>query len=412
MDWTLRRSASRRTRRRSSRAATAAVASIVAAMLLLPAIPASAATKTIPSEKSGWFWSSNDKIITCTGELDENAPPACGSVSGSGGVQPGMTAGQTSPISYGHLGVSMVNGSSDMRSYVKFDASSIPVDAEVQRFVAVFTVSQVSATDQSHAARHQKTDSKAPATVKQESAKIQACAVAEPWAGAEGDPPYSTTVVRPKPETTTTGDDEVQITTVRAEPGVNSGLCSIGSRSKNGDTWRFDITAIAKKWASLEVFDEGIALIGVASGSTPSWTVEFHGVRYETDKDGETVVNVTKSESATASVEYFSAGPVDPGPGPGPAPVPFDPAPPFDPGVTPPADNTPPVVTPPITGPGFSPVPVGKAGSTPWVFLVIPIAILAWGLISGAIGGEGVALATLGGSNKVATVLQTRRLEG
>lgn len=407
-----------RGRRRAVRAGASAVLSIVVALLLVPAAPAQAATRTFVADKAAWFWMSNSKVITCTGSV-AGQDSVCHSQSGVvpiGGAtdQTGQVGTTTSPISLGHLGVALRDGAPDMRGYLHFDTSAIPAGSEISKYIIELTVSQPS--DEDHVSRHSQIKERPPGTVNGSAAGILACAVKEFWVNSEGDPPQTMIVTRSKPETGSTDDDETKVTTQQNEPTRDCGLNAAGRRSADGSKWTFDITHIAKRWSTLELSDEGIALVPVTENVNRTWTMEFHGAEATKTEGDNEIVTVKKSEAARAIVEYTASTlpPLDPGAGAAPIdtgggalPPTFDPGTP-DGGVVPTTEE-PPVQAPPATGPGLT--PVASTGTTPWwVYTVLPLAILMFGLVSGGIGAD-VYSTALGADNRVARLLKQRRLE-
>lgn len=390
---------------RSVRAGLAAAAALTAATL----IPSTAgATEVIaPATRTAWFWESNEKVTTCTDDGQQNV---CGGVSGQGafGNNPVGT-----PISQGHLGIGVKNGGSDMRAYVKFDLGDVPFGAEIDEVIARFLVSK---PNQAHTARHGETEdsnSKPPATLNEEDAVIQVCAVAEPWGPTEGDPPSSTTIVRPHPEVEG-GNVAPERTTTRAEPNTNCGLSAPAKFSADGTYLTSNITTIAKAWAAGSLFNEGIALLPVVQGVSPNWTLELHGRKNTASSETGTQVFVNDEEAARAFVTY--SAPLAPPPPP--PPPPFDPGPQFPSFGNPiPVDQAPPppptFETPPATTPPTVNVAVGTRapGDTPaWFFGLFPLGLLALGFVSGLVGPDTVPAAVAGSQSRVAAVLRGRRL--
>jgi len=377
--------------------------------LLFPS-PASAA-ETLDADLGAWFWSSHSKVITCTSteDITTSAPGVCATASSGDGVQ-SSSSGGTEPISTGHLGVALKDGSSDMRSYIRFDASSIPPNATIESFVVTLTVSDPDPQG-GHVERHLEfagTNGHPPATVNQSAAGILACAVTEGWFTAEGDPPSTTMVKRARPET---GDTTTEIEETRNEPFSDCSLNATGEPLPDLKTWRFDITKIAQAWSSGVLRNEGIALLPVDRGVRPTWIVEFHGPVLEiVDPAGEPVDAVTDKEAATAAVSFGPPPPDDPGPPPPPPPPlpPLPPPPPVFPEPQPDPGAPPPPAEPPQV---LRPVAVGGDAQTPgWLFGLIPIGLLGLGLTSSAIGAE--TAAAVGGRNRVARILQERRVRG
>lgn len=399
---------------RAVRASAGAVLAIVAGLLVGPVPMAGAQESALFADQGAWFWSSNSKVTTCGGGF-------CGALSADDGANlSGIGAtptGALSPISTGHIGVSLKNGSSDMRGYLKFDLGPLTRDLplgsrlEFSQFLLQLTASHPTDTD--HTQQHSEFQGKAPATSNQQSASILACAVTVPWGPAEGDPTASTTILPPDPDA---GRDSLEITTSRDEPLYDCSNQALGVASPDGSTWQFDITSIANKWASLELFNEGVALLPVNQNLASTWTVEFHGPPLTVSADGEPQEVVSEALGAHAEVAY-SAVPEEEAPTTGPPGPPGPPGVPSGPIVTPPLNGgdsgggngtTPPVVQPP-TGPLVRVANSGTPETPAWLFALIPIGLLGLGLTSSALGPEGM---TVGSGNRVAQILRARRLDG
>lgn len=383
-----------------------------AALLVAIMVPtsASATDATVSAARTAWFWSSNQKVTTCT---DDGTQNACGNVSIAGGAFGNSTG--ASPITQGHIGIGVKDGTSDMRAYVKYDLGDIPFGATVGSMVVRFTISK---PDQEHAGQHAgATGAKVPGTFNESQALIQVCAVAEPWGAAEGEPPSSTTVVRPKPDKPG-GNTQPETSVQRAEPNPDCSVSTPAVFSADGKTLSANVTKIAAQWASGERINEGIALLPVVQGTKPNWTVELHGAATTASSDTGPITFVTEQEATTAAVAF--SPPVDPPPPPPPPviddgprfpsfgnPIPIDPGP----GPAAPVDfgtgNAPPVAAPP------SFVPVGETtGDTPaWFFGLFPLGLLVMGFVSGLIGADTVAASAAGAESRVAAVLRARRLD-
>ncbi|MFA5891597.1 MAG: hypothetical protein WDA27_11710 [Actinomycetota bacterium] len=395
--------------RRFRRERAAAAAVIAVGLSLIPIPGARAESLPLIVEKTAWFWSSNSKVTTCS---DDPAVGVCGAASITGGVA-GNAAGTASPISPGHLGVSMKDGGSDMRSYVFFNLADLPDGAEVSRFLVQMNVSLQSGE---HIQEHASKREQPPATSNQATAAIQACAVTEPWGPAEGDPPYSTTVVRPHPES---ADTTAEVETVRNEPFTDCSLSAGGTVSKDGAVWTFDITHIVKKWTSGEMFNEGVALMPVNTGVAQTWTVEFHGKPTTVAAaDGTELTYVAEKDASRAIVEYTVAA-SPPSPPPSSPPTDGSQFPSF--GNPIPIDDYIPqleVDVPSGIGTGGASgtervVPIAANPKTPaWVFGVIPLGILGLGLVTSVIGEDPVPVGAGGfiSSSRVAALLRRRRM--
>lgn len=356
------------------------------------------------ANRTAWFWNSNTKVTTCT---DDGVQNVCGGVSAQGafGNNPVGT-----PISQGHIGIGVKNGGSDMRAYVKFDLGDIPFGATIDSFIVRFLISK---PDQAHIARHGETEdsnSKPPATANESQAVIQVCAAAEPWGATEGDPPSSTTVVRPHPETPG-GNVAPESTTTRVEPNVNCALTAPAKVTADGKYLTADITTIAQAWAAGTIFNEGIALLPVVQGVSPTWTMELHGKKNTAASEAGTLTYVSEAEAARALISY--SAPMEPPP----------PPPPADPPTFPSFGNPIPVDPGPVVTPGFetpqpqpSPpqVPVGTRapGNTPaWFFGLFPMVLLLLGYVSGLVGEDTAPSTAAGSHSRVASVLRARRLD-
>lgn len=393
-------------RARALRASAGAVLAIVAGLLVGPATSAGAEEAEVFAAQGAWFWSSNSKVTTCASVNPSTGVCTAASVDdGANFSGIGATpSGALSPISTGHLAVSLKNGSSDMRSYLKFDLGELPFGIEFGKFEMILTMSQP--TDTPHAEQHTTFEGKAPATSNPGSASIVACSVTIPWGPAEGDPTASTTILPPDPEQ---GREDFEITTSRDEPLYDCSNQALGVSSVDGTSWRFDLTAMANKWASLELFNEGIALLPVNQNVLSTWTVEFHGPPLTVRTDDASTVVVPKELGARADVS-FAEVPPDETPTQGPS-GPEGPAGPSGPTIIQPGDGG--TTTPPADGQptlGGAITRVGKAGSpeTPaWLYGLIPLGLLGLGLTSSAVGAEAGGA---GAPNRVAQVLRQRRL--
>ena len=294
-----------------------------------------------------------------------------------------------------------------MRSYIRFDTSSIPPNAEIGSFVVTLTVSDPDPQG-GHVDRHLEfagTNGHPPATANQSAAGILACAVTEGWFTAEGDPPSTTVVKRAQLEN---GDTTTDVEETRNEPFSDCSRNATGEAATDQKTWRFDITSIAQAWSSGVIRNEGIALLPVDRGLVSSWIVEFHGPALEiVDPAGEPVDAVNAKEAGSAVVSFGPPPPSDdPAPPPPPPLPPLPPPPPVFPDAQPPPAAPPPAPEPPRV---LRPVSVGGDAETPgWLFGLIPIGLLGLGLTSSVIGAE-TPMAP-GSRNRVARVLHERRL--
>ncbi len=403
-----------------------------------------------------WFWSSNVKATGCVpppeelpAEVTDRTPGLCGPASITEGVF-GNAAGQLNPISPGHFGVAMKAGDPDMRGYVKFDMGAVPLGAEITSFIATFTVSHPT---QDHIDRHLRVSDSAdegrvqnpyriPATLGDQGAKIIACAVTEPWAGTtlEGGSPPSVVRIDQDKVDPEDPDPNDAITVIGVEPASDCGTQVTGQRANDGLTWRFDLTPIAQRWASGDLFNEGIALMPSTDSLLDTWTIEFHGPELTVkptvsslplpalppevpdvlsdgvDEATGTIFGLTESErdvvhineaEAMSAVVAFTGGlpPVPPPPAPVAPPAP--PAPP-PPALDIPFDEAPPVEAPP---PDTGGTVQTASADTSFAWGIIPLILLGVGLLASALGAA-PATATVTAGNRVASVLHGRRVSG
>jgi hypothetical protein len=301
----------------------------------------------------------------------------------------------------------MKAGNSDMRAYTMFDLAKIPPGAKITSFVITF---QVSNPTQEHSAVHTERQEKSPATVNENAAVIQACAVGGPWAtaaaGDGGDPPYSTSIADVTKLSVT--DPNRGIETVQAEPASDCSFNATGLKSKDGSTFTFDIVKMANAWSAGTLFNNGISLLPVAQGLEPTWTVEMHGgFAKKTLATGQPAIFVTHLEAAHAMVKW-TGGTVAPPP----TTTPPITTPPTVPSFQPPTPVPP--STPQLGNPSAGPqtfAPVGKSHpKMPWyVWLLLPVGAVGLGLTRSAIEDE---LAPASAMNRVSGTLRMRRLAG
>lgn len=408
-----------------ARAALVAAA-LLSGMFAVPLTSANAATVDLPLAQTAWFWSSNQKYTFCAKDPVLGACQAFilsdGGPRGLAPVPPGTFA----PITYGHLGVSVINGASDMRAYAKLDLSSIPPDSLIESMVLRLNISLPT---QEHTQQHLDATGKVPATFFEQFARIDACPMTEPWGPAEGDAPYAFTFQRPELENQST---DINMTSQRNEPQFNCGKGRIrGQMTTDLSAIEWDLTSVAQAWADNPVANEGVALIGVAEGPINTWMVELHGQpltlvattpgvpvpvpvplpdpdlppnEYVKPKDAGFA---TTSFSAKPPEEEDDGGtviierPGDPIFVPQPQPVPF-------PIVQPPPPAPPPTTfLPPVAAPG------GEARTPAWVFLAFPLGLLGIGALLGAIGNDPLAAGAVPiAGSRVAMMLRQRRLGG
>jgi len=384
------------------RAAGAVIAGLLAvSMSLIFAPPAQAAvTTTMTTNRSleAWYWSSNTDIRACTPNgLPPQIPGLCPSANGTA----------SAPISPGHLGISMRAGQSDMRSYVMFDLSTIPIGSTLNSMVVTFTVSKSDPANQEHTTEHASNplgppdqQPKPPATVNDSAAHIDACLVTVGWGSAEGAPPSDRNA-----------DDPT--TPVPTEPnernGVDKGSCVHGKN--NTSTWTFDVTPLAQKWVSGATFNNGFALLPVGAGPADTWTVELHGayfanaIQNPATGAASTQVFVAHNEEVKAKLDYV---PLVTKPALPPRPAVLPPAAPAPPSLVSPS-SAPPTLVQPTPAPALQ-APVSAAqgrGSTPWyVWLVLPAGLLGFVTVSRSLGSESEQ-----SGNRVAELLRERRTQ-
>lgn len=416
-------------------------AALASAALLLPLGSASAEDARYDVAQQAWFWSSNQQFTfllkdqqffkNLTGDAPEQSPGLSVDViladGGPKGIAP-VPPGTLSPISYGHLGVSLINGSSDMRSYVKFNTWDIPEGAKIESFKMRLTISRMTPD---HLAYHLDAEAHPPSTFNEGFARIDACPVSEPWAVAEGASPYSFEFQRPEIERQST---DINRKEQRSEPLYDCGKGKVrGTLEPSGDAMIWDLTSIAQGWANDPLSNEGVVLIGASEGLVPTWIVEFHGAEYTLEPpvvglpvpipvnlpeppEDEPNNYVSKDEAGFATVSY-SPPVIEPTETPSPPPPTggttttiFQPGTsqtiiqPGSPGAT--------VVVPYIPGEGGV-APVGDISTPGWVFLAFPLGLLGMGAILGAIGKDDLAMASVPiAGSRVATMLRERRLNG
>lgn len=385
------------------RAAGAIVAGLLAvSSSLIFAAPAQAAVKTTITTNRGleaWYWSSNQDIRACTPNgLPPQLPGLCPSGNGNAAL----------PLSPGHLGASVKAGQSDIRSYMIFDLSTIPLGSTMNSMVVTFTVSRSDPSNTQHTTEHTSNplgppdqQPKPPATVNDSAAAIDACLVTVGWGSTEGAPPADRNADNPT-------------TTVPTEPlernGVDKSDCVHGKN--NTSTWTFDITPLAKKWVSGTSFNNGFALMPVISAPTDTWTVELHGAYYENAIQNpatgaaSTEVFVAHNEEVKATLDYIPAKsaalppPVLPAPVP---PVSVQPPSLVGPSEAPSAIPT--LSPPPVQAPVSAAAP--SHGTTPWyVWLLLPAGLLGFVTVSRSLGSESEQ-----SGNRVAELLRERRIQ-
>jgi len=273
----------------------------------------------------------------------------------------------------------MKDGNSDMRAYIQFDLFSIPPGSKISQFEMTVSVSN---PDQPHTKEHQDKGLHTPGTLNQNAATIRACAVAEPWASAQGgdggDPPYSSSVA--DASKVDPADPNASVTTVKNEPAADCGYSTLGAKSKDGATWTFDLARLAQAWVDGDIFNNGVALLPESRGVSPTWTVEFHGIETKRRLADGTYKIITSAKQAPSVAFSF-----EPGPPPTPQPTPqiiVSEVPVPVPGGEvqfPTFTNPEPVAVPPTFY--QPPALVAGVGHTPaWVWTLFPLGLLGIGL--------------------------------
>lgn len=368
----------------------ALVAVLAVTATLFWSAPATADTASIEllHENQAWYWSSNREIRQCVGTEDQGL---CQVADGSG----------ASPVEPGHLAVALQLGESNMRTYIRPDLGVVEFGSTINSLILTLPVSRADATDTEHTQHHTGPGAKAPATSDEAKASISACAVAIPWGNAEAAPPHAM-------------DKKDPSKSIAVEPFVRTGGVDCNVFKVAGKTgakaWTFDVTALAKKWASNEYENNGIVLLPNQTSSTDSWRVEFHGAAVTVANNELEQIYVSAKEAGSARVSFTP--PVEPPPPP--------PPPTIDPGdggtFTPPVsglpvdqtpvDPTPPIAPPPaIDQPPAEPVAVPQP-VTPWyAWLAMVVGIGGFVAFSRAVGRE----AGTAGMNRVAVMLRTRQ---
>lgn len=399
------------------------LAAVVLCLGVFGPIGIAAAEETSSPELSAqaWYWSTNkrftfaakDPVLGAQQKFDVAAGGPVGFVPGGG----------ISPISIGHLGVSLVNGVSDMRSFARWDLSTIPRGSTVKSFVVAFNLSRFS---QAHLQYHLDAEARLPATFGEDLAKVNACPVTETLTSSEAEPTSSFQFARPEVENQST---DIHRTDQRLEPLYDCGLGSVrGELTSLHDTLTFDLASIAQGWVDDPLTNNGVALIGAAEGVTTTWTLELHGAPYSARVDVGVPVSapvpipetpqqppnqyVSQEEAVKASIVYDLPEPIVP---------PGD----DNPGnnttiIHEPGTNTTTVIEQPgittlqtiYAAPDLGTVPVGDVSTPGWVLLGFPLGLLALGAMMTAIGKDDLELATvpLAGS-RVARLLRQRRLD-
>lgn len=379
---------------------------------------------------TAWYWSSNRRFTFAAKDpvlgFQQKFDLAAG---GPVGLVPG---GGISPISIGHLGISMINGSSDMRSYARWDLASVPPGSKVQSFVVSFNISRFS---DAHLRQHFQSESRPPSTFGDDFAKVDACPVTETLTSSEAEPSSSFSFQRPEIEKQST---DINRKDQRLEPKYDCGEGRIrGALDGTREHLVFDLTTLAQRWVDEPLTNNGVAMIGQAEGLTTTWMLELHGPEYAAKVDtglpvGAPVplpeapeqpanIYVSKADAATSTIRWGAGAPDDGGDD-------------DDGGTTvinegdtivnnggstttttvvqQPGTTAPPQTIYTTIG-GIGTLPVGDVTTPGWVFLGFPLGLLALGAISGALGkDELVEGAVPIAGSRVAALLQARRING
>lgn len=410
----------------NSKRALVALASALCVGVLVPAVPAGADEAAPPISATAWYWSTNKRFTFAAKDpvlgFQQKFDVAAG---GPVGLAPG---GGISPISLGHLGISMINGTSDMRAYARWDLSGVPAGSEVNSFIVTFNISKF---NEKHLQQHLDSESRPPSTLGEDFARVDACPVTETLTSSEADPSYSFSFQRPEIENRST---DINRKDQRLEPLYDCGLGRIrGELDGTRQNLVFDLTRIAQSWVDDPLSNNGIAMIGVAEGVTTTWMLELHGPAYTARVDtglpvGAPVplpetpeqpanVYVTPEDAVKAAIAWTPGEP-DPiycivgqpcdGSGGG--------------GTTVITNNTNTTTTVEVPGEAPPPqtiympisnatVPVGDVTTPGWMMLAIPAGLLALGAMFSAIGKDELAVAGGVAGSRVASLLQARRLQ-
>lgn len=366
--------------RRAARASLVAVVAVAGALVWSPPATADTLSVDLVKDNQAWFWSSNKEIRQCVGTEDRGACQVA-DLSGAAPVEPG------------HIAVALLNGGSDMRSYLFFDLSAVPAGSDVSSFEVRLNVSRTDATDAEHTANHTGTGAKTPATSSEEKASITACAVTVPWGPVEAAPPYSM-------------DKKDPTKTHPVEPFVKNGYnCGLfGVKGKAGNPWVFDLTAIARRWVAGTVKNNGIVLLPDVTSGTDSWRVEFHAAKYDVQNNETRQVYVSAKHAGSARI-VFTPPVAPPPPPPDPIVIPGEPV--TDPLPAPAPAPTSVADPQPAPPPAVEPVASREPDSALYIWLVVPFGLAAFAALSRAVGREAGAAT----ANRVAEVLRRRRQE-
>lgn len=393
---------------------------------------ASASAEDLSPELSAhaWYWSTNKRFTVAIKDPVLGASQKFDVASGGPvGLVPG---GGISPISIGHLGISMINGSSDMRSYARWNLNDVPEGSTVQSFVVAFTLSKFS---QEHLQFHLDSESRPPSTIGEDFAKVDACPVTETLTSSEAEPSSSFSFQRPEVENNQSTD--INRTDQRLEPLYDCGRGRIrGALTSDRSKLTFDLTSMAQQWVDDPLSNNGIAMIGTAEGLTTTWMLELHGLEMKAQVDVGLPVSapvplpetdppppnqyVAAADAPTASISFEA--PVEEAPicgavggcdgdngGGGGTTI-----------INQPGTNTTTVVQQPgitttetiYTVAPTGTLPVGDIATPGWMLLAFPLGLLALGAMFSAVGKDELETATvpLAGS-RVASLLRQRRLE-
>lgn len=257
-------------------------AALIALLTFFPGSGPASADPTSPAlDAQAWYWSSNQSVTPCAG-----VPPQ---LQDTGICNPATSS--TSPISPKHLGVGAKGGQSDMRTYLHWDLSDMPVGSKVDGMQVVLTVSNP--TDQAHRDQHDANKLQPPATAGQALAAIDACLVLNPWGEGEGAPPDAIKV-----------SSDGTTSSVHQEPSIEPSKCYPGQPAADGKSWTFTITKIAQLWADGKEDNNGVALVpNFERNPSGTWTVELHGYAYSTAEETPKV-QVSPDDAAKTTLAF------------------------------------------------------------------------------------------------------------
>jgi hypothetical protein len=322
------------------RVAARLLAFTVALVVLVPATPALAATQQIPftdgTDRSSWYWNK---------QVDEEV--------GAGPIS--QRARLRSPQNRDTLPVAVEGGKLERISAIYFDLSSRGVTPGSTITRAVLTIAEVSDPNEQPAYN---TRGKV----------IQACPIDEFWPGGEAE----------KWDT---------------QPNYADSGCVKGKRNARSDTprWTFNLTPVARPWGEdPSGSNNGVMLVGVVpqnAAATESWQINVK----IPSRDNQATPGDESRQTRNRAVLSLTYTPGEPSILAPPAPPPPAPPPPAFGGGAPappssdfgkqPGGGKPAAPEPP--GESIQAEPVAQAQPrAPWyVWLLIPIGLLAWAAV-------------------------------